>query len=99
MTFRTAPEPLHSSEGHLGHRLKRRPPHWVGFLALSVLATLVFALSSSPVLQLTMQLGVCTATTVLLGAGWWRERRLPQQDPYASGQSTSPPAHDVTGLR
>jgi diguanylate cyclase (GGDEF)-like protein len=49
---------------------------------MSVIATGVFALSGNPMLQLTSTLSVYGASTVLLGAGWWKGRRRPgRRDP------------------
>jgi hypothetical protein len=44
------------------------------FLGLSLVCTLAAVLARSPAVMLTMEFGVCAASTVILGAAWWRER-------------------------
>jgi diguanylate cyclase (GGDEF)-like protein len=49
---------------------------------LAVVAAVVHARSRTPVVHLTSEVGVYTVSTLLLGAGWRRERRrAPQGDP------------------
>jgi diguanylate cyclase (GGDEF)-like protein len=63
-------------------QLQRRPAAWLLFLGIAVISSLTFVLSGSPLMMLTAEVGVCAASTLLLGAGWRRERRrAPDGDP------------------
>ena len=62
--------------------LRHRPAPWLIFLGLSVVGATVFALTRSSAVMLTIEIGVCVASTLVLGAGWLGERRrAPQGDP------------------
>jgi hypothetical protein len=64
-----------------GARPHRRPAAWQVFLAVGAAAALLFLLGT-PVVQMTAEVGMYAASTLLLGAGWWRERRrAPDGDP------------------
>jgi hypothetical protein len=47
------------------------------FLLLAVVGTATFALSRTPMVQLSATLAAYSASTVLLGAGWWRSGTAP----------------------